>query len=156
MSRVTKIIFAGIFLVLSLAASNAATDPFNFDEGTLALARGDYAAALRFLRPLANQGNPSAQFRLGGMYDNGQGVAQVARRHRIVGLKCEGAAEAERGPIGIALPDPDDALVVVRFRVVEAESRCRPQAVERLIEPALLYQRDSQIVGEDPVRGAQR
>ena len=46
---------------------------------------------------------------------HGQSVSQVARRHRVVGLKCEGAAEAERGPIGIALPDPDDALVVVRF-----------------------------------------
>ena len=29
------------------------------------------------------------------------------------------------------------------------------KAVERLIEPALLHQRDSEIVGEDPVRGAQ-
>ena len=27
---------------------------------------------------------------------HGQGVAEVARRHRVVGLKSEGAAEAER------------------------------------------------------------
>ena len=45
---------------------------------------------------------------------HGQGVAQVKRRHRIVGLKCEGAAEAERAN-RIALPDPDDALVAVRL-----------------------------------------
>ena len=29
------------------------------------------------------------------------------------------------------------------------------QGIEGLIEPALLHQRDSEIVGEDPVRGAQ-
>jgi hypothetical protein len=49
----------------------------------------------------------------------------------------------------------DDALVVVRFRVVGAESRGRAQGIESLIEPALLHQRDSEIVGEHPVRGAQ-
>ncbi len=44
----------------------------------------------------------------------------------------------------------------MRFRVVGAKSRGRTQAVERLIELALLQQRDSEIVGEDPVRGVQR
>ena len=38
--------------------------------------RGDYATALRLLRPLADQGDAVAQFYLGLMYDNGRGVPQ--------------------------------------------------------------------------------
>ena len=38
--------------------------------------RGDYAAALREWRPLAEQGHAQAQYNLGVMYANGQGVAQ--------------------------------------------------------------------------------
>ena len=37
---------------------------------------GDYATALREWRPLAKQGNASAQFLLGYMYYNGYGVPQ--------------------------------------------------------------------------------
>lgn len=39
-----------------------------------AFKRGDYATALRELRPLAEQGNANAQYRLGLMYANGRGV----------------------------------------------------------------------------------
>ena len=38
--------------------------------------RGDYATAIRELRPLAKQGNANAQFFLGLMYDKGRGVPQ--------------------------------------------------------------------------------
>lgn len=47
-----------------------------FEEGFTAAQRGDYATAYRLWLPLANQGNASAQFNLGVMYDNGQGVPQ--------------------------------------------------------------------------------
>ena len=40
----------------------------------MAGAAGDYATALREWRPFAEQGNASAQFNLGVMYGNGQGV----------------------------------------------------------------------------------
>ena len=40
----------------------------------LAIERGDYATAMRELRPLAEQGFASAQFNLGQLYANGQGV----------------------------------------------------------------------------------
>ena len=36
-----------------------------FDEGLAAYHRGDYATALREMRPLANQGDADAQFNLG-------------------------------------------------------------------------------------------
>ena len=38
--------------------------------------RGDYATAIRELRPLAEQGNAEAQYGLGVMYEHGQGVPQ--------------------------------------------------------------------------------
>ena len=38
--------------------------------------QGDYATALSLWRRLADQGNPRAQGKLGGMYYNGHGVAQ--------------------------------------------------------------------------------
>ncbi len=46
------------------------------DEGLAAYKAGDYASALREFRPLAEQGNASAQYNLGFMYDIGRGVPQ--------------------------------------------------------------------------------
>ena len=45
-------------------------------EGWAAYKRGDYATALIEWRPLAEQGNADAQFAIGSMYLDGQGVPQ--------------------------------------------------------------------------------
>ena len=47
-----------------------------FEDGFTAYERGDYAAAFKLWKPLADQGNALAQFNLGVMYDEGQGVPQ--------------------------------------------------------------------------------
>ena len=47
-----------------------------FDQGVAAFNRGDYSTAYRLFRPLAEQGYALAQFNLGLMYANGQGVPQ--------------------------------------------------------------------------------
>ena len=47
-----------------------------FDQGVAAFNRGDYSTAYRLFRPLAEQGYASAQYNLGVMYANGQGVPQ--------------------------------------------------------------------------------
>jgi len=57
-----------------VAVSGPAADPFK--DGQAAYARGDYATALRVLRPLAEQGNAGAQLGLGMMNANGWGVPQ--------------------------------------------------------------------------------
>ncbi len=49
----------------------------NFDKGSEAYARGDYATALREWRPLAEQGHASAQSNLGVIYDQGQRAASL-------------------------------------------------------------------------------
>jgi uncharacterized protein len=46
------------------------------ETGVAAQETGSYAKALRLLSPLAQQGDPSAQYNLGLMFDNGQGLAQ--------------------------------------------------------------------------------
>ena len=51
-------------------------DEMQIEEGRTAFNRGDYATALALFRPLAEQGNAFAQYNLGLMYNNGEGVPQ--------------------------------------------------------------------------------
>ena len=48
----------------------------DYQKGLTAAQSGDFATALREWTPLAKQGDAFAQFNLGLMYDNGQGVPQ--------------------------------------------------------------------------------
>ena len=64
---------AAVVLSLDLAAPVAAGP---FEDGIAAYSRGDYPTAMELLRPLADQGNASAQSYLGFMYENGRGVPQ--------------------------------------------------------------------------------
>ena len=60
-------------LVLFLCtASPLSADPYQ--DGDAAHSRGDYATAMRLLRPLAEQGNGRAQILVGMMHELGQGV----------------------------------------------------------------------------------
>ena len=52
----------------------------DFDAGLVAYRQGNYATALQEFRPLAEQGNSSAQNYLGLMYAEGSGVAQDDRQ----------------------------------------------------------------------------
>jgi len=60
-----------ILLILALLTTSSAAD---FDAGTEAYKRGEFGAAFLEWRPLAEQGNASAQYNLGLMYDLGKGV----------------------------------------------------------------------------------
>ena len=63
-----------LLILFVCAAGPAVAGPF--EDGLVAVNKGDYATALRLWRPLAEQGNASAQFNLGVIYENGQGVMQ--------------------------------------------------------------------------------
>jgi TPR repeat protein len=71
--RTLKAATVGLVLALSLAGP-AAAGPL--EDGMAAYDRGDYATALLLVRPLADQGNAGAQFKLGNMYHHGEGVPQ--------------------------------------------------------------------------------
>ena len=60
--------------ILQLFAAIAAAGPI--EDADAAVKKRDYATAVRLLRPLAEQGNPNAQYTLGVFYDNGLGVPQ--------------------------------------------------------------------------------
>jgi len=51
-----------------------------YEDGLLAYGLGDYATALRILRPLADQGNADAQISLAVIYAEGQGVPKDLAR----------------------------------------------------------------------------
>ena len=65
---------ASLMLVAVAMAGAAVAGPL--ENGVAAYNRGDYATALRLLRPLADQGNADAQDMLAVMYTVGQGVPQ--------------------------------------------------------------------------------
>ena len=48
----------------------------DYQAGVDAYERGDYEYALQELRPLADQGDAAAQYKMGVMYHKGQGVSQ--------------------------------------------------------------------------------
>src|SRR5262249_40639819 len=83
-----------ILLILSLAAQVAA-DPL--EDGTAAYTSGDYATALRLFQQSADKGSAIAQFNIGIMYANGQGVAQnYAEAVKWYGLAAnQGFADAQ-------------------------------------------------------------
>lgn len=50
------------------------------EDAQAAYAAGDYAKAMSLFRPAADQGNPIAQYNVGILYENGQGVPQDFRQ----------------------------------------------------------------------------
>ncbi|MCF6226826.1 MAG: sel1 repeat family protein [Xanthomonadales bacterium] len=75
------------------ACKNAGDD----DDAQTAYDRGDYSAALRIWRPLAERSNPTAQFSLGLLYDTGEGVQQsypdAARWYKLAAAQGDAHAQ---------------------------------------------------------------
>jgi TPR repeat protein len=65
-----------MMLALSFTAPVAAYRLDDLRDASVAYGNGDYATALRLLRPLANEGSGIAQSNLGIMYKFGWGVPQ--------------------------------------------------------------------------------
>ena len=90
------------------------------EEADAAYQRGDYEAALRELRPLANQGNANTQNNLGNMYAEGHGVpqdhAEAVRWYRKAAN--QGYAEAQHN-LGVMYDKgegvPQDYVEAVRW-----------------------------------------
>jgi TPR repeat protein len=64
---------AAIILMLRFSTSGGAGP---LEDADAAIKRRDYATAVRLIRPLAEQGDANAQYKLGVFYDNGLGVPQ--------------------------------------------------------------------------------
>ena len=72
-------------LILIALAGTALAGPY--EDGVAASERGDHVAAMALWRPLADEGNVDAQYRIAVLYDLGRGVAQdygaAARWYRM-------------------------------------------------------------------------
>lgn len=72
-----RLILVAAFLVMTGCSSRSPQDAATaLQEGMDAYSKGNYAVALEKFQPLAKDGNVQAQFNLGVMYRQGQGVAQ--------------------------------------------------------------------------------
>jgi hypothetical protein len=65
-------------MTFAIVGATVAGQYEDWSRGIAAYSRRNYAAAMRIFRPLADQGNASAQFYIGFMYNQGQGVPQSA------------------------------------------------------------------------------
>ena len=70
----TALFGASVFSFQSTAWAD--TPEQQFQQGFEASTRGDYQTAFKLWLPLAEQGDATAQFNLGVMYDEGRGVKQ--------------------------------------------------------------------------------
>ena len=109
------------WLALLIGMSCCGASVAGLNEGLDALRKRDYAAAAKELRPLADQGNAEAQYRIGLMYEFGAGFptdkAQGIAWFRRAAAQNHTAAQQELGVIytngdGVA---KDDAQAVGWF-----------------------------------------
>jgi TPR repeat protein len=88
-------------LILSFIVSSGIAFADQFEDSIAAYDRGDYATAVRLLRPLAEQGNAQAQNGLGAMYYNGKGVTQdfkeAVKWYRLAAVQGYASAQLNLG-----------------------------------------------------------
>ncbi|MCP4382511.1 MAG: sel1 repeat family protein [Hyphomicrobiales bacterium] len=126
-----KQLLAGFVSIVVLGGA-AMAGPF--EDGLAAYRSGDYATALKLWRPLAEQGNASAQFNLGLMYGKGESVPQdYARAAKWFGRAAEqddARAQTNLGLIyanGEGVPE-DYAKAAKWFRLAAEQGDARAQA----------------------------
>ncbi len=122
-----------LVLVVALLCALAVPARAGFDEGLAAYERGDYAAALREFLPLAEQGDATAQFALGLMYDNGEGVpqddAEAAKWYRRAAEQGDASAQYNLGVMydnGYGVPQ-DHAEAVKWYRLAAQQGVAKAQ-----------------------------
>lgn len=116
-------------LLLFLLGTNSAFGA-DFQKGWDASKKGDYAAALKEWRSLAEQGDANAQSNLGWMYDNGFGVLEddkeAAKWYRLAADQGEAGAQFNLGwmyayGLGV-LEDDKEAVRLYRLAAEQGEA----------------------------------
>ena len=116
-----KTLTSSVFLALALT-TGALVQAQTFEQSLAAYERSDYRTAFAGFKKLAEQGNAGAQFNLGLMYANGQGVPKDDQQAVVWYLKAaeQGVAVAQfnlglRYANGQGVPK-DDQQAVAWFR----------------------------------------
>jgi clan AA aspartic protease (TIGR02281 family) len=101
MPRHARLLRAKLTALLTLLAIAEAAAGGPLEDAFTDYQRGDYAHALRLLRPLADQGNATAQFNLGLMYSRGKGIPQnypeAAKWYRLSAAQGNTGAQVNLG-----------------------------------------------------------
>jgi TPR repeat protein len=116
----------GIALIALLLCAQAWAGPF--EDGEAAYVRGDYATALRLLRPFADQGDAIAQSVLGVMYAYGDvGVAKdYVQAHKWLDLAASRASASEKELRDKAVKNRDEvAAKMTTAQIAEAQKLAR-------------------------------
>src|SRR5437870_1310055 len=103
-----RLLFLCLLLLLA-AIAPALAGPL--EDGLAAYTKGDFDTAVRLLRPLAEQGNPQAEQKLGRLYQRGKGVPKNFERavewYRKAAEQGDAAAQGRLGflyRIGAGVP----------------------------------------------------
>jgi uncharacterized protein len=128
-----KVVLYAAFALMLFASPGTAQ---NFQAGLAAYNSGNYAAALREWRPLADQGNARAQLNLGFMYENGQGVPQdyadAVRWYRLAAEQGDDIAQANLGTMyGLGRGVPQDYVTAHMWYNIAAANGNRTAADNR-------------------------
>jgi len=108
-ASVTRSACVALFLLSSaLFAVHSPAD--EVDDAIGAYERGDYATALRVLRPFAEDGSSPAQFAMGAMFMLGDGVSQDLAEAAKWFLRCAEQGDADAQYALGALRDPGGAF----------------------------------------------
>lgn len=120
MTAAIKAGFIALIFALFLATPAVAGQ---LEDAATAYDSGDYGTALRIFRTLAGQGDAKAQFSLGFMYHNGEGVlqdyAEAAKWYRKAAEQGDTIAQYKIGLMykhGLGVPQQDYAEAVKWFR----------------------------------------
>lgn len=88
-------------ITLSQVGRGSTANAADFEEGLTAAQVGDFATALQEWLPIAEQGNPAAQFNLALMYRNGDGVqkdnARAVHWYRLAAMQGNAGAQSGLG-----------------------------------------------------------
>ena len=117
------IIAAAIIAVVMSVTSAFAQD---YQKGLEAYNAGDYAAAIQEFRPLAEQGDAVAQYNLGLMYNDGEGVpqdyAEAVKWYRLAAEQGYAKAQYNLGNMyGTGRGVPQDYAEALRLFRLAAE-----------------------------------
>lgn len=101
--RFLRILFVAV--LIAFASSTRADD---LDDAQSAMQRQDFSTALKLLRPLAEAGNPRAQFGLGLLLFTGKGVRRdAAQGFKSISVAAEGGVVDAQAFLALVLMVPD-------------------------------------------------
>jgi uncharacterized protein len=126
MHKAALTLLGGGLLLCLLIAPMASAGPL--EEATAAYDREEYGTALQLLRPLAEGGDPRAQYSLGNIYIRGNGVpqdyAEAMRWYRMAGEQGYGPAFTSLGDMYDAGQGvPRDYAEAMKWYDMAAEQR---------------------------------